>query len=194
MKFFRACVLTLLLCATSIAAHPYDSTCRVNTRTSGGSGTLIHNVEGQYAVVLGAKHVSPREKEWVSCRWGETVCEGYVWKVHPTEDICLMVVASPPGLKPVEVSFEVPKGVILVNAGYPSYSRGKLHYQTGTFKHWDSDSTFRISCAPWSGMSGGSCFYGDKVVGVIVTSHPSVQGGTSGGCTAGKALREILGK
>lgn len=185
--------MLLLLATVANAAHPYDSVCRVLTRTSGGSGTLIYNEPGKYALVLGAKHVSPDRGEWVSCTWGDTTCEGIAWKVHPMADICVMMVASPPGLRPVQAALPSPATGPFVAAGFPSYSRGKLHYQVGNFKDRDTYTLYTTK-APWSGMSGGACFdrYG-RIVGVVVTAHPSITRGAYGGMTSYQALGDILG-
>ncbi len=178
--------------ALARAEYPYDSVCRVLTRSSGGSGTLIQNVEGKYAVVLSVKHVAGTPGEWVSCRWGETVCEGRAWRVHPNADLCLLLVASPPGLRPVEVAVPSAEVGPFVLAGFPSYSQGKLHYQVGSFRELDR-YTLYVNCAPWSGMSGGACFdrFG-RVVGAVATAHPGIRRGVYGGVTSGQALAELI--
>lgn len=192
LTIFLLFVLYALCGIIAHAAHPYDSVCRVLTRTSGGSGTLVYNAPGKYALVLCARHVTPRQGEWVSCTWGDTTCEGIAWKLHPHADISLLMVASPPGLRPVDVAMPSPETGPFVAAGFPSYSREKLHYQISTFKDRDQ-YTLYVNKAPWPGMSGGACFdrYG-RIVGVVVTAHPSIRRGTYGGMTSYQALQEIL--
>lgn len=193
MRYAYSVVLTLLLAVTSLAADPYLSVGRVLTRTSGGSGTLIYNVPGKYALVLSCQHVTPTPGEWVSIRWDEATAEGIAWRVHRHADISVLLVASPTNLTIEPAVLAIPSRSTgpFTAVGFPSYGRGKRHVQTGNWLRSER-YTLWTDKAPWSGFSGGGCFdrFG-RLVGVTVWASPSIENGTSGGHTSFQALLDL---
>lgn len=159
-----AALIALLVCLVAVPAHaepaatdwPYSCVARIQAGNRGGSATLV-GMSGTRGLVSSAGHVVGNAKTVKLTFPDGYQCEGRVLDVDRAIDIAAIECQVPATYRtPRRVRAARESDGTLVAVGYPSYSRAKPCWTSGTFAGYSGNKVMVKMRRPiFSGYSGG---------------------------------------